>query len=73
MGAGTTWLPGVLKIASDMTAPDAPVIAINETAKTGTTYEAESVTATLPTQTHAATERAGQGECGVLAVLALCV
>ncbi|MBD5477495.1 MAG: S8 family serine peptidase [Lachnospiraceae bacterium] len=51
MGAGTTWLPGVLKIASDMTAPDAPVIAINETAKTGTTYEAESVTATLSTQT----------------------
>ena len=26
MGAGTTYLPGVLKLATDMTAPDAPVI-----------------------------------------------
>ena len=51
MGAGTTWLPGALKIASDMTAPDAPVITISEKPKTGTTYEAASVTATLSTQT----------------------
>ena len=51
MGAGTTWLPGALKIATDMTAPDAPVITIKGTLKTGTTYEAESVTATLSTQT----------------------
>lgn len=51
MGAGTTWLPGALKIASDMTAPDAPVITIQDTPKTGTTYEAESVTATLSTKT----------------------
>lgn len=55
MGAGTTWLPGVLKIATDMTAPDAPVITINGTPSpkdsSGKTYVAESVTATLSTQT----------------------
>lgn len=51
MGAGTTWLPGALKIASDITAPDAPVITINETPSKGTTYTAESVTATLSTKT----------------------
>lgn len=51
MGAGTTWLPGALKIATDMTAPDAPVITIKETPKTGTTYAAESVTATISTKT----------------------
>lgn len=51
MGAGTTWLPGVLKIATDTTAPDAPVITISEKPKTGTTYEAASVTATLSTKT----------------------
>lgn len=51
MGAGTTWLPGALKIASDMTAPDAPVITITETPKTGTTYTEASVTATLSTKT----------------------
>lgn len=51
MGAGTTWLPGALKIASDISAPDAPVITINETPKSGTTYAAESVTATLSTKT----------------------
>ncbi|MDE7131823.1 MAG: S8 family serine peptidase, partial [Lachnospiraceae bacterium] len=51
MGAGTTWLPGALKIASDMSAPDAPVITIKETPKTGTTYETESVTVTLSTKT----------------------
>lgn len=51
MGAGTTWLPGALKIASDISAPDAPVITIQGTPKTGTTYEAESVTATLSTKT----------------------
>lgn len=51
MGAGTTWLPGALKIASDISAPDAPVITINEAPKSGTTYAAESVTATLSTKT----------------------
>lgn len=51
MGAGTTWLPGALKIASDITAPDAPVITINATPSKGTTYTAESVTATLSTKT----------------------
>lgn len=51
MGAGTTWLPGVLKIATDMTAPDAPVITINETPKSGTTYAAESINATLSAKT----------------------
>lgn len=51
MGAGTTWLPGALKIASDITAPDAPVITINETPQSGTTYKAESVTATLSVKT----------------------
>lgn len=51
MGAGTTWLPGALKIATDMTAPDAPVITINETPKSGSTYAAESVTATLTVNT----------------------
>lgn len=50
MGAGTTWLPGALKIASDISAPDAPVITINATPKNGT-YTAESVTATLSTKT----------------------
>ena len=56
MGAGTTWLPGALKIASDMTAPDAPVIEIKEKPKTGTTYTAESVTATLSTKTAVSVE-----------------
>lgn len=51
MGSGTTWLPSVLKIATDMTAPDAPVITINETPKSGSTYTAESITATLTATT----------------------
>lgn len=51
MGAGTTWLPSVLKIATDMTAPDAPTITISETPKSGSIYAAESVTATLTTNT----------------------
>lgn len=51
MGAGTTWLPGALKIATDMTAPDLPVITIQGTPKTGTTYAAASVTATLSAKT----------------------
>ncbi|MBD5508140.1 MAG: S8 family serine peptidase [Lachnospiraceae bacterium] len=53
MGAGTTWLPGVLKIATDMTAPDAPTITIAEKAsdKAGKTYIAENVTVTLSTKT----------------------
>lgn len=53
MGAGTTWLPGVLKIASDMTAPDAPVIEFDESQyqKSGNNYIAESVNVTLSTKT----------------------
>lgn len=55
MGAGTTWLPGALKIATDMTAPDAPTITIDETPspadKSGKTYIAEEVTVSLSTQT----------------------
>lgn len=51
MGAGTTWLPSVLKIATDMTAPDAPTIVISETPKSGSIYTAESITATLTTNT----------------------
>ena len=53
MGAGTTWLPGVLKIATDMTAPDAPTITITEKAsdKAGKTYIAENVTVTLSAKT----------------------
>ena len=51
MGAGTTWLPSVLKIATDMTAPDAPTIAISETPKSGSIYTAESINATLTTNT----------------------
>lgn len=53
MGAGTTWLPGALKIATDMTAPDAPTITIEEEAsdKAGKTYIAEEVTVSLSTKT----------------------
>lgn len=55
MGSGTTWLPGALKIATDATTPDAPVITIAETPspkdKKGKTYIAEAVTVTLTTQT----------------------
>ncbi|MDE6404613.1 MAG: S8 family serine peptidase [Lachnospiraceae bacterium] len=55
MGAGTTWLPGVLKIATDMTAPDAPVIEFDEsltpTDKAGKTYIAEEIEVTLSTKT----------------------
>lgn len=51
MGAGTTWLPGALKIASDITAPDMPIITINETPTNGSTYTAKSITATLSAKT----------------------
>lgn len=53
MGAGTTWLPGVLKIATDMTVPDAPVISIKENAsdKAGKTYIAEQLNVTLAAKT----------------------
>ena len=53
MGAGTTYLPGVLKLATDMTAPDAPEITIAETPmdKTGKNYMAESVMVTLSAKT----------------------
>lgn len=53
MGAGTTWLPGVLKLATDMTTPAAPTITITEKAsdKAGKTYIAENVTVTLSTKT----------------------
>lgn len=57
MGSGTTWLPGVLKIATDATAPDAPVITVVETPspkdKSGKTYIAEAVTVTLAAKTAA--------------------
>lgn len=53
MGAGTTYLPGVLKIATDMTVPDAPVITVagNPVDKAQKTYKAErlNVTLTAPT------------------------
>ena len=53
MGAGTTWLPGVLKIATDTTVPDAPTITIAEKASdtAGKTYIAKEITATLSTKT----------------------
>ena len=55
MGAGTTWLPGALKIASDMTAPDAPVIgfdpSLTPTDKAKKTYIAKEIEVTLSTKT----------------------
>ncbi|MDE6601642.1 MAG: S8 family serine peptidase [Lachnospiraceae bacterium] len=56
MGAGTTYLPGVLKLATDMTAPDAPVIDVvdENTYKRGANkkdYIAESVGVTLSSAT----------------------
>lgn len=55
MGAGTTWLPGALKIATDMTAPDAPVIGFDPTLtptdKAGKTYKAKAIEVTLSTKT----------------------
>lgn len=57
MGAGTTYLPGVLKIATDMTAPETPVITVEETVnnaaipKKGNAYLAESINVTLSTKT----------------------
>lgn len=59
MGAGTTYLPGVLKIATDMTAPDAPVIDVIENVNgtpiaRGTNkkdYIAESIDVTLSAKT----------------------
>lgn len=53
MGAGTTWLPGVLKIATDMTAPDMPRIELAEDyAKDAKgNYIKESVNVTLSTKT----------------------
>lgn len=57
MGAGTTYLPGVLKLATDMGAPETPVINIEETVnntpipKKGNAYIAESINVTLSTKT----------------------
>ncbi len=56
MGAGTTYLPGVLKLATEMTAPETPVIeVINEsTYKRGTNkkdYLAESISVKLSSAT----------------------
>lgn len=56
MGAGTTYLPGVLKLATDMTAPETPVITVvNETAyKRGSNkkdYITESLNVTLSSAT----------------------
>lgn len=48
MGAGTTYLPGVLKIATDMTAPETPVISVvnEDTYKRGTNKK-DYITASL--------------------------
>ncbi len=55
MGAGTTWLPGALKIATDMTAPDAPVIEFDSkltpTDTAGKTYKAKEIEVTLSAKT----------------------
>lgn len=54
MGSGTTWLPGVLKLATDTTAPDMPKITIDDSQYTKDkkgNYIAESVNVTLSTQT----------------------
>lgn len=56
MGAGTTYLPGVLKLATDMTAPETPTITVvNETTyKRGTNkkdYITESLNVTLSSAT----------------------
>lgn len=59
MGAGTTYLPGVLKIATDMTAPETPVIEVIEKVngtpiERGTNkkdYIAESIDVTISTKT----------------------
>lgn len=58
MGAGTTYLPGVLKIATDMTAPEIPVINIIETTDDGAAikknknaYLTDSINVTLSTKT----------------------
>ena len=56
MGAGTTYLPGVLKIATDMTAPETPVInVVNEAGyirgKNKKDYIAESIKVTLSSDT----------------------
>ena len=56
MGAGTTYLPGVLKLATDMTAPETPIITVvNETTyKRGTNkkdYITDSINVTLSSAT----------------------
>ena len=53
MGAGTTWLPGALKIATDMTAHDMPTIEFDESKykKSGSNYITESVEVKLSTKT----------------------
>ncbi len=53
MGAGTTWLPGALKIATDMTAPDAPIIEFDESEyeKSGNNYIEEFVEVKLSAKT----------------------
>lgn len=56
MGAGTTYLPGVLKLATDMTAPETPVInVVNEAdyerGKNKKDYIAESIKVTLSSDT----------------------
>lgn len=56
MGAGTTYLPGVLKIATSMTAPETPVISVVDEAayRRGANkkdYLAESIAVTLSSKT----------------------
>ena len=50
MGAGTTYLPKVLGLTTVDSVPMTPVITINQTAVSGTTYRSETVTATVKTQ-----------------------
>ncbi len=53
MGVGTTYLPGVLKLATETVAPDAPEITIAEAPmdKSGKNYMAEEVVVTLSAKT----------------------
>lgn len=66
MGSGTTWLPGALKIATEATVPDAPVITIAETPspkdKNGKTYIAENVTVTLTANTAVSESKSGTAQ-----------
>lgn len=54
MGAGTTYLPGVLKLATDMSAPETPVIEVSSEANyriNGNNYIEKGIEVTLSTKT----------------------